>query len=159
MLATLSVITWAIDALPTESALLHGTISTSGRSSSDISCLTSAEVHLQASNEYGIYKAPYPWLLNSNTTDLVEPFKSTTLSLLGMPLRACSGFNYLWRINYLNGSSLYFADTKVPQLTLTLHTVGVFAIEIISGELQDFPSSLSSPSHARLLYNGTIVSK
>ena len=150
MFATLLVITWAIDALPNEPSI---------HAADDIGCLTSADVHLLASNEYGVYQAPYPWLLNSNSTDLVEPFKSTTLSLLGVPQQACSGLEYLWRINYLNGSSLYFAHTSSPQLTLTLSTVGVFAIEIISGKLQDFPSSLSSPSHARLVYNGTIVSK
>lgn len=160
MFATLLVITWAIDALPNEPSI-HAAISSLGtsRTSNDIGCLTSADVHLLASNEYGVYQAPYPWLLNSNSTDLVEPFKSTTLSLLGVPQQACSGLEYLWRINYLNGSSLYFAHTSSPQLTLTLSTVGVFAIEIISGKLQDFPSSLSSPSHARLVYNGNIVSK
>lgn len=160
MFATLLVITWAIDALPNEPSI-HAAISTLDTSirPNDIGCLTSTEVHLRASNEYGVYEAPYPWLLNNNSTALVEPFKSTTLSLLGVPQQACSGLEYLWRINYMNGSSLYFAHTSAPQLTLTLNTVGVFAIEIISGELQDFPSSLSSPSHARLVYNGTIVSK
>lgn len=160
MFATLLVITWAIDALPNE-ASIHAAISPleTLRRPNDIGCLTSADVHLRASNEYGVYQAPYPWLLNNNNTDLVEPFKSTTLSLLGVPQQACSGLEYLWRINYMNGSSLYFAHTSVPHLTLILSTVGVFAIEIISGELNDFPSSLSSPSHARLVYNGTIVSK
>ena len=160
MFTTLLVITWAIDALPNET--LRNVVPTAEmtRSTGGASCIPSyAAVHLQASNEYGVFNAPYPWLMNSNNTDLVEPFKATNLTLLELPQQACLGFEYLWRISYRNGSSLYVAHTSVPQLELTLTTVGVFSIVIISGKLQDFPSSLSSTSKAIVVYNGTIVSK
>ena len=42
-----------------------------------------AQIRITASNEYGIYNGPYPWLANVGSL-LVEPYKLTTLSMTGM---------------------------------------------------------------------------
>lgn len=43
----------------------------------------SDELSISASNEYGSFSAPYPWLYEVSGSQLVEPYRATTLALSG----------------------------------------------------------------------------
>ena len=55
-----------------------------------------SQMGITASNEYGIFSAPYPWLASVGS-QIVEPYKVTTLSVTGMD-SADSTVHYKWTL-------------------------------------------------------------
>lgn len=45
--------------------------------------LTSDELTVTAFNEYGRFEGPYPWMDDVKGTQLIEPYRSTTLTVSG----------------------------------------------------------------------------
>jgi len=60
--------------------------------------LSSNELKVTATNEYGVFSAPYPWMDDVDGTFLVEPYKSTTLTLSGSYIEDQS-YTYVWEID------------------------------------------------------------
>lgn len=56
-------------------------------------------LEIKASNEYGYFSAPYPWLVGDDI-QLVEPYKNTTLTASGTLLR---GATLYWSSDYETG--------------------------------------------------------
>ena len=55
-------------------------LSSDANADPDIPLLSTDELRLTATNEYGVYDAPYPWLRDGTGAQLVEPMKRTTLT-------------------------------------------------------------------------------
>lgn len=58
-------------------------LSSDANADPDIPILSTEEFRLTATNEYGVYDAPYPWLNDGTGAKLVEPMKRTILTASG----------------------------------------------------------------------------
>lgn len=90
--------------------------------------LTSSEVlSLVASNEYGVFEAPYPWLTVDPGAQLVEPYKLTTLTLLGSAVD--SGlYSFDWNVTDLEHDFLDKSTVQSVMFTQTQnYTVSIDA--------------------------------
>lgn len=82
------------------------------------------EISFVATNEYGQYSGIYPWLDDVPGSQIVEPYKKTTLTASGRLVSKGSSV-FFWEIegksDIYNGTSLTtkFKDTKVR--TATIH--------------------------------------
>lgn len=93
---------------------------------------TSLDLSITASNEYGAFTAPYPWMDDVPGTQLVEPYKTTTLSLSGS--YAVSGqYSYEWIISGVNEdytSTSFSSKTNDLNVLIRLHEPGRYAVKI-----------------------------
>lgn len=79
---------------------------------------SSEMLSLIASNEYGLFEAPYPWLAVDLGAQLVEPYKLTTLTLLGSAVE--SGlYSFYWNIS---GFEHNFVDNSTVQYVTFMET-------------------------------------
>jgi hypothetical protein len=78
---------------------------------------TKEDMQLTASNEYGQFEAEYPWLNDVEGTQLVEPYKDTTLEITGAYVD--SGlYKFLWSLTDFPGSFEDGPSTQVVSLCL-----------------------------------------
>lgn len=84
------------------------------------------EIILTASNEYGVYSQPYTWLQEGS---LVEPYKTTTLTLSGGSIGSNS---YTWTISSSSVSD--FADqvytSTEPTIDIKLTKTGTYTLTV-----------------------------
>lgn len=92
-----------------------------------------------ASNEYGIFSAPYPWLKDTIGAQLIEPYKTTTLTLSDTTLLS-SSYRVVWEIPSL-GISLSGNPTM-----FVVNSTGVFdiTISVYDASTDSFIDSLST---------------
>lgn len=85
-------------------------------------------MNLLASNEYGTFTAPYPWMTDVPGTQLVEPYKITNLTLTGTAVD--SGlYSFEWIIKDFNGEmkdgaatqSIIVTETRIYQITVNAY--------------------------------------
>lgn len=97
-------------------------ISTFSSSSLFRSSSSCSSISLQASNEYGVFTAPYPYLENGEL--LIEPYKTTTVvaRIAGIDNLDTTGFILKWKI----GSNEY----EGPTISVVLTTTGTFDVSI-----------------------------
>ena len=164
LFATIIVITWKVNdndsfSLQNEKSIIQSTNNNKLCPIDDYSIITndlSDMIVLEVSNEYGIFNAPYPWL--TNNTYLIEPYKSTMVSIKDFDL--CTGdYQYLWEIYDLSTSNPIFNGyTSVPYITINVEEVGMLRI-IIKFGIQDLPRNVLKSSTILPIYMGTLVSK
>ncbi len=90
----------------------------------------SDEVYVTASNEYGVFERYYPWLDDVAGSQLVEPYKETTLTLSGSLVT--SGYEYSWSIVKYTGELEYNSLTQ--KVTLTAPGVYPITVNIIDSK-------------------------
>jgi hypothetical protein len=92
------------------------------------------DFHIIASNEYGVFVGdPYPWMQDVEGTQLVEPYKTTSLTLDGTIIDKDS--HYVWNIKL---------DSKVTKIenfrgtlantanqTLVFQQVGIYTVTVV----------------------------
>ena len=95
--------------------------------------VTDSQIGVTASNEYGIYNGPYPWLATA-ASQLVEPYKVTTLSVTGIDT-ADSSFYYKWTLpSNLTTASV---DTRLNKCNITATEVGKYNIKVEAFDASD----------------------
>lgn len=95
--------------------------------------VTDSQIGVTASNEYGIYNGPYPWLATA-ASQLVEPYKVTTLSVTGMDT-ADLGVYYKWTLpSNLTTASV---DTRLNKCNITATAVGKYSIKVEAFDATD----------------------
>ena len=79
-------------------------LSSDANADPDIPMLSTSELRLTATNEYGVYDGPYPWLRDGSGVQLVEPLKRTTLTV-GGPFAENSeeGLAFVWQVDGYDG--------------------------------------------------------
>ena len=94
---------------------------------------TDSQIGIIASNEYGVYNGPYPWLASAGS-QLVEPYKLTTLSVTGMD-SADSSVYYQWILpaNLTKVS----ADSRLSKCNITATDVGKYNIRVEAFDVSD----------------------
>lgn len=105
-------------------------------------------IDLIASNEYGTFKAPYPWMTDVLGTQLVEPYKTTNLTVTGTAVD--SGlYRFEWIIEGFHGKLKDGASSQ----TIVVTEPKVFPVTI--------NAYLKSDAHsvAALTYSTRLVSK
>jgi hypothetical protein len=68
------------------------------------------QVLITASNEYGVFSGPYPWMADVAGTQLVEPYKDTTLTLSGTYVDA-GIYTFNWIIDGVDTSEFDATET------------------------------------------------
>jgi hypothetical protein len=107
-------------------------------------------MNLIASNEYGTFKAPYPWMTDVPGTQLVEPYKTTTLTLTGTAVD--SGlYSFAWIIEGFDGKMKEGASTQ----SIIVKEPKIFPITINAYLI----SAASSSSEPAFSYSTRLVSK
>jgi hypothetical protein len=107
-------------------------------------------LNLIASNEYGTFKAPYPWMTDVPGTQLVEPYKTTNLTLTGTAVDSGLYF-FEWIIEGFDGKMKDGASTQ----TIVVTEPKIFPITINAYLISD----ASSTSEAAFSYSTRLVSK
>ena len=93
-----------------------------------------------ASNEYGVFSAPYPWLNDIEGSQIVEPYKKTTLELSGPAVK--SGlFTFRWSILAADNPKSYLDATITPH---TKRTVTFTELKNYNITITAYPVSNSS---------------
>ena len=91
--------------------------------------VTPSILTMTASNEYGVFLGPYPWMTQIVGTQLVEPFKNTTLSLSGSSVASglyiftwdITGFESEYTAISLGELAIVFQDPKIYNITITAY--------------------------------------
>ena len=91
--------------------------------------VTPSILTMTASNEYGVFLGPYPWMTQIVGTQLVEPFKNTTLSLSGSSVASglyiftwdIAGFESEYTAISLGELAIVFQDPKIYNITITAY--------------------------------------
>jgi hypothetical protein len=89
---------------------------------------------VRATNEYGYYDgSKYPWMSDISGTQLVEPYKSTLLTLNG--LAASDEFSYSWTIaneNGLTDKTDFVNQTKNSNtLSVVFQNAGIYSLNVL----------------------------
>ena len=89
---------------------------------------------VRATNEYGYYDGSnYPWMSEISGTQLVEPYKSTLLTLNG--LETDDEFVYSWTIvneNGLNNTKDFVNQNESSNtLSLVFQNAGIYSLDIL----------------------------
>lgn len=144
---TISLIVLSVVAISTKSSglkvnnkdLLSSTVS----STNPTSVLT-----VTASNEYGVFTGPYSWLEDVAGSQLVEPYKETTLSLSGSIVD--SGlYTFTWKIDDY-GHELLNEDSKISRKIILSAaknyqiTIKAYAIDLVGADTDYFAYSYST---------------
>ena len=99
---------------------------------------TTTDLYIQASNEYGAFTAPYPWLETPvSGSQLVEPYKTSTLTISGA---FASGSTFSWNIAYPssdNPTTWSDADTQ-KEMILTVPGSYTMTIEAFDAKTGSF---------------------
>ena len=91
--------------------------------------VTPSTLTMTASNEYGIFLGPYPWMTQTVGTQLVEPYKNTTLTLSGSSVASglyvfswnITGFESEFTAKSLGELAIVFQDPKIYNITITAY--------------------------------------
>jgi hypothetical protein len=92
----------------------------------DVIC-ADADISIHATNEYGVFSAPYPYLQNGEL--LVEPYKNTTLGLSGNFLSEEGRYEYRWKFDehmkgvIHSGQSIVFTRKDVGSDYVTVYVI------------------------------------
>jgi hypothetical protein len=78
------------------------------------------DMKVTASNEYGVFSAPYPYLMNGEM--LVEPYKATTVAASFTDGTDADTYSYSWTI----GSDVYSGSS----ITATMTTPGTYSVSV-----------------------------
>lgn len=94
---------------------------------------TSKSFTITATNEYGSYDgSSYPWMSDVEGTQLVEPYKSTLLSLYGSV--TYSDYSYSWKVtndNGLKNSGDYVVMSDVNNSQgLIFKNTGIYTVKV-----------------------------
>ena len=89
---------------------------------------------VRATNEYGFYDgSKYPWMSDISGTQLVEPYKSTLLTLNG--LAASDEFSYSWTIaneNGLTDKTDFVNQIKNSNtLSVVFQNAGIYSLNVL----------------------------
>lgn len=84
-------------------------------------------VKVRATNEYGEYRGPYPFLTKTGNEMLVEPYKSTLLELTGLD---CSYVTLLWEIRSSDSKIIFSATTTTATTSILLKSTGKYTITV-----------------------------
>jgi hypothetical protein len=89
---------------------------------------------VRATNEYGYYDgSKYPWMSDISGTQLVEPYKSTLLTLNG--LAASDEFSYSWTIaneNGLTDKTDFVNQIKNSNtLSVVFQNAGIYSLNVL----------------------------
>ena len=118
---------------------------------------TASEVGLRATNEYGEYTGPYPYLIKEKNTVLVEPYKNTLLELVGYG--TCSSGQLLWEIR-IQGSKdsiiIFSSSTLDPQTKIELKSTGRYMLTVSTA---DGGRGKGRSSGRTTIFSGTIFCK
>ena len=95
--------------------------------------VTDSQIGVTASNEYGIYNGPYPWLATA-ASQLVEPYKVTTLSVTGMDT-ADSSVYYKWTLP--SNLTTAYVDTRLNKCNITATEVGKYNLKVEAFDASD----------------------
>lgn len=91
---------------------------------SDILSAAQGSLLITATNEYGQFTAPYPWMNDVYGTQLIEPYKATTLTLSGTYIDNAD-YSYVWVIEgqdeNLSGAAPVLTLTSVGKYTVDVH--------------------------------------
>lgn len=96
----------------------------SGATTLDIAPEKSLLLYITAENEYGQYGGKYSWLNDVEGSQLVEPYKTTTLTAGGPKVASSNGYSWTWTTSYddtvYTGSSIDIVFTKTGVFSVTL---------------------------------------
>lgn len=92
-----------------------------------------SQIGITASNEYGIFAAPYPWLAGGGS-QIVEPYKVTTLSVTGME-SADSTVHYQWTLPA--NLTKVNVNSRGNQCNITAAEVGKYYIKVEAFDVSD----------------------
>lgn len=112
---------------------------------------TTADLYIMAFNEYGSFSAPYSWLDSVSGSQIVEPYKETTLSLNGA---YASGSTFKWALDYPSeeeATTWTGSDTK-EILTLTepgSYSITVEAFDVKTGSFRGRYTTLLMVKYVR----------
>ena len=103
-------------------------LSSDARSNPDIPTLSTDQLRLTATNEYGVFDAPYPWLQDGTGSQLVEPFKLTTLTASGpfVDQYPPDDLSFNWLIEKYEGDQ----SSHKPYIDVTLKRSGNYDIRV-----------------------------
>ena len=104
------------------SSIANSTIVATGKYSS-------SAISLTASNEYGTFSAPYPWMTDVLGTQLVEPYKESILTLSGSAVDS-NLYSFEWIISDFDGEydrtaarsqTIIFTDANIYNITINAY--------------------------------------
>ena len=98
--------------------------------SDNVYVASTSEMYVEASNEYGVYDAPYPWLYEVAGTRLIEPYKETSLVLSGSIVTDNADYKYQWSIEYKSVAIDNHLAYGGVQQTITLTEPGTYALTV-----------------------------
>jgi hypothetical protein len=81
------------------------------------------ELYITASNNYGIFSAPYSFLDDIPGSQIIEPYRDTTISLGGTYTESTT-YSYIWKID--GSDKQFFGTSNKIMVTKT----GVYDIQI-----------------------------
>ena len=107
-------------------------------------------IRLSASNEYGEYTGPYPYLTENGGMQLVEPYKSTVVVMTGA--ETCMGSTSIlqWQIYDAQSKVVFSSKSTKPLITIKLVRTGNYAITV---------KLTTRAVKAQTLYSGKITCK
>ena len=89
------------------------------------------DISLIASNEYGTFSAPYPWMSEVLGTQLVEPYKESILTLSGSAADS-KLYSFEWIISDFDGEydrnaaksqTIIFAEPNIHNITINAYLI------------------------------------
>ena len=110
-------------------------------------------VKVKASNEYGEYKGPYPYLTKSGNEMIVEPYKSTVLELNGLD---CTYVTLLWEVRAADSKIVFSATTTLPTATIFLKYTGKYTVTVSKSDTRKTGRRQGIRSY---VFTGTIFCK
>ena len=99
--------------------------------------VSSSKMSLAATNEYGQFNGKsYPWMKDVEGTQLVEPYKNTTLTLSGSYIK--ESYTYVWQITNedeeinmsYNPTLMNMTSTRRSTIDIVLYETGLYKIRI-----------------------------
>jgi hypothetical protein len=84
------------------------------------------DIQIIAENEYGIFNAPYPYLVRSPNSVLIEPYRNTTLTVTGMYTES-NEYYFKWVIS---GDKSFEMVYDGPKITVLLEITGIYDMSL-----------------------------
>jgi hypothetical protein len=99
--------------------------------SSDINKVSSTDITMTASNEYGRFSADYPWMNDIEGTQLLEPYKMTELTISGSYISLNDDINYVLVISGIDDDTYKYNEYfNEPKVFITLKEVGKYDVSL-----------------------------